>query len=159
MSNREYPDHPLVAVSAVVVNDGKVALVQRGNEPARGKWSVPGGLMETGERIREAAAREVREETGLDVEVGEVLAVVDSIARDPDGRVKYQFVLVDFLATWKGGNLRRGSDTLDARWVAWEDLDGYDLTDGLRGILESVRRRVIQDPGDPSSDRGRREAT
>src|SRR5437016_12605482 len=91
--SREYPDRPLVGVGAVIVRDSCVLLIRRGHAPLLGEWSLPGGAVECGETLREAAAREVREETGLNVEVGDMLGVYERVTRSDDGRVRYHYVL------------------------------------------------------------------
>ena len=93
---REYPAHPVVGVGAVVVRDGRALLVRRAHEPRKGEWSLPGGLLDLGEALVDAARREVKEETGLDVEVGPMIETFDRVHRDGDGRIRYHFVIVDF---------------------------------------------------------------
>ena len=117
---RLYPDRPVVGVGAVVLGDGKVLLVRRANPPRRGEWSLPGGAQETGETVFEAARREVREETGLTIEILGLVDVVDSIHRDEDGRVRYHYTLVDVFARAAGGGPAAAGDAAEA---AWFDLD------------------------------------
>ncbi len=141
---REFPSQPLAGVGVVVLRPGaagefEVLLVRRGRPPLEGRWSVPGGLIELGETARAAAAREVREETGLEVEVGEAFAQVDRIEREPDGRVRFHYVLTEFPARPRGGALAAGSDASEARWVAWSALPEYPLTPGLEPILSKAR--------------------
>jgi 8-oxo-dGTP diphosphatase len=115
--SREYPDYPRVGVGAVVLDGDRVLLVQRGGAPLPGKWSVPGGLVELGETTAEAARREVAEECGLEIELVDLAGVLDRVVRDADGRVRYHWVLVDYLAVSRGGRLCAGDDAADARWV------------------------------------------
>jgi 8-oxo-dGTP diphosphatase len=141
---REFPSQPLAGVGVVVLRPGaegepEVLLVRRGQPPLAGRWSVPGGLIELGETARAAAAREVREETGLEVEVGEAFAQVDRIERSPDGRVQYHYVLTEFPARPRAGELAPGSDALAARWVRWSALRELPLTPGLETILNQAR--------------------
>ena len=139
--NREYPEAPIVAVGVVVKRDDKVLLVRRLNEPSRGRWSLPGGVVELGETVREAARREVREECGLQVEAGEVLAVVDNIVRDDEaGRIRFHYVLVDLLAEYVGGGLAAASDISDACWVREEELEELDVTEKARELVRKVLR-------------------
>jgi 8-oxo-dGTP diphosphatase len=135
---REYPDRPIVGVGAVIVRDSQVVLVQRGREPLKGRWTIPGGVVELGETVRECAMREAREETGLLVEAEQVLEVVDSIVPDPDGRMQYHFVLVDFFCRPQGGELQAGGDAVDARWVNASDLDRFQLTEAAARIIHKA---------------------
>lgn len=137
---REYPDAPRVGVGAVVLHDGRVLLVRRDHPPARGKWSIPGGLVHLGETTEAAAVREVAEECGLRVRLRGVAGVVDRIISDPDGRVRYHYVLVDFLATPESGELRAGSDAQDARWVPVGEIGRYDTTEGLAAMVDRALR-------------------
>jgi 8-oxo-dGTP diphosphatase len=120
---RDYPDRPIVGVGAVVVREGRVLVVRRATEPLKGEWSIPGGVLELGEKLREGVVREVLEETGLQVEAGEVLEVFDSIIADPDGKTQYHYVLIDFLCRVNGGALRAGSDVSEARWIDVGELE------------------------------------
>lgn len=120
---RDYPDRPIVGVGAVIVQNGRAVIVQRSTEPLKGQWSVPGGALEVGETLRQCAAREAREEAGLEVEAGDVLEVFDAIHSDPDGRTRYHYVLIDFLCRVTGGELRAGSDAAQVRWVTPAELD------------------------------------
>ena len=141
MSNlREYPEAPRVGVGAVVLRDGHVLLVRRGHPPAAGKWSLPGGLVDLGETTETAAVREVAEECGLSVRLQGVAGVVDRIIYDGAGRIRYQWVLVDYLATPESGDLRPGSDAADARWVRVSDIGHYDTTEGLAAMVEKAVR-------------------
>ncbi len=119
--SREYPDRPIVGVGAVVIENGRILLVRRASPPRVGQWSLPGGAQEIGETYAEACAREVREETGLEIETIGLVEAVDSITRDESGRVKYHYLLVDVLARPSGGALRAGGDVSDARWFAPEE--------------------------------------
>jgi 8-oxo-dGTP diphosphatase len=133
--NREYPAGPIPSVGAIVCHGDRVLLVLRAQEPSRGKWSVPGGVVELGETVGEAARREVLEECGLEIEVGEAIAVRDAIIRDQDGRIRFHYVLVDMVARCVGGELSPASDAADARWFSRAELDDLDLTTGLLPVL------------------------
>src|SRR5690349_14580248 len=126
---RDYPDRPLVGVGAVIVHEGRVVIVQRGTEPLKGQWSVPGGALEVGETLRQCAAREALEETGLQVEAGEVLEVFDAIHKQTDGRIQYHYVLIDFACGLIGGELKAAGDATEVRWVRAEELDQYKLAE------------------------------
>jgi ADP-ribose pyrophosphatase YjhB (NUDIX family) len=136
VSSRIYPDRPFAGVGAVIVRDGKVVLVQRGVEPLKGQWSLPGGAVELGETLAECVTREMREETGLDVEVGPVIEVFDRITRDDDGRVLYHYVLVDYLCWARGGELRAASDVDAAVFVDPRELESYRLTEKATAVIE-----------------------
>jgi 8-oxo-dGTP diphosphatase len=133
---RAYPDRPFVGVGAVVVQEGQVLLVRRGHEPLRGAWSLPGGVVEAGETLQAALVREILEETGLEVQVGPIVEVLDRITRDADGRVEYHFVLIDYLCHVVGGTLRAGSDAAAAEFADAEALEGYDLSEPTRAVIE-----------------------
>ena len=132
---RQYPERPIVGVGAVIVDAGSVVLVRRRYEPLAGRWSLPGGTLELGETLATGAAREIREETGLLVEVGPVIEVFDRIMLDEQRRVRYHFVLVDYLCRPVGGTLMSGSDVDDAVLVAPASLVAYDLTDKARAVI------------------------
>jgi ADP-ribose pyrophosphatase YjhB (NUDIX family) len=139
---REYPDAPRVGVGAVVLDGDRVLLVQRGQPPSQGKWSLPGGLVHVGERLEDAVRREVTEECGLSVRVLDICGVIDRIVRDSAlgatgaaPRVRYHWVIVDYVAEPAGGAVRAGSDAADARWVPLADLARYDTTDGLTDMI------------------------
>lgn len=127
---------PVPAVGLFVVKDGRVLLVRRGNEPGRGKWSLPGGRVRFGERSEDAAVREMREETGLEVRLRKVVDVVDVFWRGPEGELLEHFVIVDFEAEVVGGELRASDDAIDARWFSPEELEGIEMTDSTKEFLE-----------------------
>lgn len=135
---RDYPDRPLVGVGAVIVQDGRAVIVQRATEPLKGQWSIPGGLLEVGETLRQCAAREALEETGLRVEAGDVVEVLDSIYPDPDGRTRYHYVLIDFLCRPVGGELRAGSDAAQVRWVRREELSNFTIAETALRVLRKA---------------------
>lgn len=124
---REYPNSPLVGVGGVVIYRDRALLIRRGHEPLKGEWSIPGGMIELGEELHSAVRRELKEETGLEVEPLECIEVFDRVMRE-GARVKYHYVVVDYLCRRKSGRLRPASDVVDARWVRREDLPEYHLT-------------------------------
>ena len=133
---REYPDSPLVGVGAIIVEGGRVLLIKRAKPPLEGQWSIPGGMLEIGEELREAAIREVREETGIKVEAGELLGVFDRVVRDAEGRVQYHYVLIDFLCKPKGGSLRAGGDAGEVRWFTREEAAALPLAKDTKEVIE-----------------------
>jgi len=139
-ASREYPERPIVGVGAVIVDGGRVVLVRRRYEPLKGRWSLPGGAVEVGETLEGALAREMAEETGLQVEVGPVIDVFDRITRDEARRVRYHFVLVDYLCRPASGALRAGSDVDDAIWVNAAALAAYELTDKATAVIEQAMK-------------------
>ena len=144
---RPYPERPVVGVGAVVLDGQRVLLVRRGHAPLKGQWSLPGGGVEVGETLEEAIAREVLEETGLEIEVGPIVEVLDRISRDADGRVEHHFVLVDFIARASGGVLRSASDAEDAAWVALQDLARYEVAPVTISVIQKAASRGF-DTGD-----------
>ena len=136
---REYPSVPRVGVGAVVLDAGRVLLVRRGKPPLMGKWSLPGGLVELGETTREAVAREIAEECGLQIRVGEVAGILDRVVRDAEGRIRYHWVLVDYVAAVESGTLCAASDADEAQWVEVDAVERLDTTDGL---MDMIRRAV-----------------
>jgi 8-oxo-dGTP diphosphatase len=127
-SPRLYPSRPIVGVGAVIIEEGRVVLIKRRYEPLAGQWSLPGGTLEVGETLEAGVAREMLEETGLEVEVGPVIDVFDRILFDADRKVRYHFVLVDYLCHPRGGTLAAASDVTDAVYVYPDNLAEYKLT-------------------------------
>lgn len=151
--NRRYPAHPMVGVGAIVFRGAEVLLIRRGSEPALGKWSLPGGLVELGEALDAAVRREVLEETGLEVLVGGLVAALDRVIYDEERRVQYHYVLLDFLCHGEGGEPRTGGDVTACRFVPLHDLSAYALTEGSeKVILEAFSRKDLPFPPvyDPS---------
>lgn len=136
--DRSYPSRPICGVGIIAFQAENVLLVQRGKEPRRGEWSIPGGAVELGETVREAAVREFHEECGGEVELRDVADAVDVILRDDTGRVKYQYAIVDFWGEWRGGALEPSSDAMNARWVAPDELDGYALPPVTRAVIDKA---------------------
>jgi ADP-ribose pyrophosphatase YjhB (NUDIX family) len=133
--NRLYPDRPIVGVGAVILVGDKVVLIRRRFEPLAGRWSLPGGTLELGETLEEGVVREMREETGLDVEVGPVIEVFDRIMLDEERRVRYHFVLVDYLCWPVGGDLVAGGDVDAAVLADPRDLSAYSLTEKATAVI------------------------
>lgn len=133
---RDYPDRPLVGVGAVVIKDEQVLVVRRANPPLQGQWSIPGGLVETGETTREAVIREIREETGLTIKPLELIEVFERILRDSDSRVQYHFVVIDYLCRIESGMLDPGSDVSEIRWAGFDELQVLGITPETRAVIE-----------------------
>ena len=136
LDSRQYPQRPIVGVGGVIVHEGRVVLIRRRYEPLKGHWSLPGGTVEVGETLEAALAREMLEETGLVVDVGPVVEVFDRIMRDPEGRVRYHFVLVDYLCWPVQGELQAGSDVDAAVWADPRQLGEYELTAKATSVIE-----------------------
>ena len=133
---REFPDAPRVAVGAVVLDGDRVLLVRRGAAPSAGKWSIPGGLVELGERLEEAVVREVEEECNLRVRVLGLCGVIDRVVREESADpVRYHWVIIDYAAVVEGGTLAAGSDAAEAQWVPVAELSGLDTTQGLEAMV------------------------
>jgi len=132
---REFPEHPLVGVGAIIIENGCVLLVKRAHPPIQGQWSIPGGVLEVGEFVREAAVREAREETGLIVEPGDLLGVYDRILHNPEQRVQYHYVLVDFLCRPVGGELQAADDAAEVRWFTREELPALNVAEDTLDVV------------------------
>jgi 8-oxo-dGTP diphosphatase len=132
---REYPEQPLVGVGAIIVRDSRVVLVKRGHPPLLGEWSIPGGLLEIGETLRQGAEREAQEETGLVVRATELLGVFDRMVSDDQKRTRFHYVLVDFLCEALSGELTASGDAADARWFAADELSGLALPDDTAAVI------------------------
>ena len=141
---REYPTQPIVGVGALVLYDGRIVLVRRGVDPGKGRWSIPGGAVNLGEKVREAAIREAEEECGLNIEIAvdRPMDVADSIRKDETGRSRYHYVLLQFLARPQGGKLKASSDVLDAKWVPLEEVETYELTESFRSFFKKHRQEL-----------------
>ncbi|GEM_PF-77199 len=142
--NREYPESPMVGVGGVVLKDNKVLLAKRSNPPGRGLWSIPGGLVRLGETLREAVKREVMEECGLEVEPISPLKVFDVIEKDEEGKIRFHYVIVDYLCKIsKEGTIRPGGDVEEVRWIGIDDALHLDLTKGTRSLIMGLKKRLL----------------
>ena len=148
MSDRRHPDRPIVAVGAVIVDGSRVLLVKRGQEPLKGQWSLPGGAVETGETLRAALAREVREETCLEVDIGPVVEVLDSIRADANGRTEYHYIIIDYACRVSAGSALAacGSDAAAVEWVDAADLGRYQMTPTAIAVI----RKALASSGGPT---------
>lgn len=132
---REYPEQPLVGVGTIIIERDRVLLVKRGHAPLQGEWSIPGGVLEVGETLREAAVREALEETGLTVEPGDLLGVYDRILRDADERTLYHYVLIDFLCRRIEGEAEPSGDAMEARWFTWQEIERLELPEDTEAVI------------------------
>jgi 8-oxo-dGTP diphosphatase len=136
MADRSYPDRPFLAVSAAIIRDRRqVLIVRRNNPPAHGLYTLPGGVVETGETLREAVVREIDEETGIAIEPVALAGYREAIIRDPNGRTERHFVILAFAARWLGGEPQLNAELHDARWMRPDELAGLQTTDGLAEIV------------------------
>jgi 8-oxo-dGTP diphosphatase len=134
---REYPDRPMIGIGAIIIEDSRVLLIKRGQPPLMGEWSIPGGMLELAETVREAAIREAREETGLTVDPNELLGVFDRVIRDDQGRVQYHYVLIDFLCFRTSGEVLAAGDADEARWFTQEEVTKLPMA---KDTAEVIRR-------------------
>ena len=148
-SVREYPDRPIVGVGAVIIEGNRVLLVRRANEPLKGEWSSPGGAVEIGETLEVAIAREVREETGLEIDVGPMVDVLDRIRFDPAGRLMFHYVLIDFVCRPTGGTLACATDAAEAMWTPLMDLPQHGVADATISVIQKGFDRVRSGPWTP----------
>jgi 8-oxo-dGTP diphosphatase len=139
---RLYPEHPVVGVGAVIINEGKIVLIKRGNEPSKGKWTIPGGLVELGESPEQAVIRETKEETGVDAQNPSLIDVVSNVDLDEKGRIKYHYVIVDYLVRAKGGKLGAASDAEELRFASFDEVEKYDLTASFRLFFRHNKEKL-----------------
>ena len=135
---RQYPSQPLIGVGALIIHQSKLLIVKRANEPAKGLWSVPGGVVELGEQLHEALRREVREETGLEVDVERLLDAVDNIVFDAEDRIQYHYVLLDYLCRLRGGALKAADDVHEIQWISLEALQSLPITPTLNRVIAKI---------------------
>jgi ADP-ribose pyrophosphatase YjhB (NUDIX family) len=138
--SRRYPARPLLGVGALIFRDDAILLIERGQEPLKGSWTLPGGLVEPGERLEEAVRREMLEETGLQVRPRQVVEIFERIMADAQARTEYHYVIIDYWCEVEGGALKAASDVAQAEWVKREDLWRYELSPGTLGVIEKGYR-------------------
>ena len=136
MTSREYPERPLVGVGGVVIAENRVLLIRRGGPPLEGEWSIPGGILELGEALRDGVRRELQEETGLDVRVGDLIEAFERIMPDANGKWRYHFVILDYLCEAMSGVARAGSDVVDVAWSFEEELLRFSLTPAAMRVIK-----------------------
>ena len=137
-TSRRYPERPLLGVGAIVFHGGKLLLIQRGQEPLKGWWTLPGGLVEAGEHLEDAVRREMLEETGLRVKPSSIVTVFERIMPDGGGRTEYHYVIVDYLCELEGGELCAASDVADARWFATDEMQALKIASGTPGVIQKA---------------------
>ena len=140
--SRQYPKKPVVGVGAIILEGDQILLEKRKNSPGKGKWSVPGGLVDLGETVEEAVIREVKEETGLEVYGPRLVDVVIYISLGEKGAVMYHYVIIDYLVTSKGGKPKAASDAEDLKWVSFYEVEEYDLTESFRRFFQRNREKL-----------------
>ena len=138
--DRRYPKRPLVGVGAIILKRDRILMAQRGKEPLKGWWSLPGGALEIGESLKDAVCREVREETGLEIRPLGVVEIFERIMRDAAGVPEYHYVLIDYMCRATGGTLRPGDDVCSVEWTARKDLPKLQITEGTLGVIEKAFR-------------------
>lgn len=141
---REYPSRPFIGVGVVVIRDDSVLLIRRGKPPKAGEWSLPGGSQNVGETVRETAAREVQEETGVEIREPHFLEVIDAIIPDAAGRVQYHYTLIDFVALWADGEPEAADDAMHAEWVPLAKVEEIDLWEKTREIITKASHLASQ---------------
>ncbi len=141
---RLYPDQPIVGIGVVIVKEGKIVLIKRGNEPAKGRWTIPGGLVELGESITKAVIREAKEETLLDVDNPKLVDVVDQVELDAEGKIRYHYVIIDYLVHIVGGVIGAATDAAELRWVPFDEVENYDLTTSFRFFFRNNREKLAK---------------
>jgi len=149
--DREYPKCPLVGVGAIIVSNDRVVLVKRGRAPLLGEWSIPGGLLETGETLRQGAEREALEETGLVVRATELLGVFERRVPDDEKRIRYHYVLIDFLCEVISGELKAAGDADDARWFSLTEISELALPDDTAAVIRTAFTKAAQLPSSQDS--------
>ena len=135
---REYPERPMVGVGGVVIRDQRALLIRRGSAPLEGEWSIPGGMLEIGETILDGVQRELLEETAIEVKVLDLIEVFERLTRDEAGKLKYHFVILDYLCEAVRGEARAGSDVTDVAWARAEELDAYSLTTTATRVIQKA---------------------
>ncbi len=141
--SRRYPERPILGVGAIIRDGERVVLVERGREPLKGEWSLPGGVVEVGETLKTAIRREVREETSLEIEPLSVVEIFERVIHDPNGRPEYHYVLIDYLCRPISGELRPGDDVSAAVWVNRTEFAKYRITEGTVAVIDKALRTSV----------------
>jgi 8-oxo-dGTP diphosphatase len=138
MSSNCYPEHPKVAVGAVVIHDNQVLLVKRGKPPAEGEWAIPGGNVELGETLQKAAEREILEETGVTIQAKEIIYTFESIYKDRDGNIRFHYVILDYSADYISGSPAPHDDALAAQWVSPQGASSLNINSATLILLKKI---------------------
>ena len=142
---REYPEQPIIAVAALILNEnGDLLLVRRNSEPGKGLWSIPGGVVELGESLDQALKREVKEETGLDIKSLKLLDVFEVVEKDYSGKIRYHYIILDYIVEKCGGLLKPATDVSDAKWVSIEKINSYNITRSLKKLIDKHKQRIYK---------------
>jgi 8-oxo-dGTP diphosphatase len=142
MVKRLYPDQPVVGIGAIILRKGTILLEKRANEPARGQWTIPGGVVEVGESLEDAVARETKEETGLTVQSASLIDVVDQVHFDKEGKIEYHYVIIDYTVE-TAGEATAASDADELKWVSIGEVKAYDLTPSFRRFFLKNEKKLI----------------
>ncbi len=137
-----YPDQPIIGIGVVIVSKGKIVMAKRANDPGRGKWTIPGGIVELGESIKTTVIREAKEETCLDVADPQLIDVVEAVTLDEEKKIKYHYVIADYFVKVKGGELKAESDVLELRWVPFEEIGQYVTTTSFKDFMRDNRAKL-----------------
>jgi len=141
---REHPKQPLIGVGALIVENSRVVLIKRGKAPLLGEWSIPGGMLELGETLRQGAEREALEETGLVVRATELLGVFDRVVPDAEGKIVYHYVLIDFLCERISAELHAGADAADAKWFTPEEVAMLPLAEDTAEVIRAALTKAVR---------------
>ncbi|MBN1682471.1 NUDIX hydrolase [Candidatus Bathyarchaeota archaeon] len=139
--SREYPRFPIPGVAAVTINNGKILLAVRGKPPSMGKWGIPGGIVELGEKVEDAVIREVFEETNVVIKPIKLITVLNSIVHDDEGKIRTHYVLLEYLCEYVSGEVHAASDAPDAKWISFEKLDSIDMMESTRKFVKQVAKQ------------------
>jgi len=139
---RLYPEQPVVGVGAVIIKNRQIVLIKRGNEPSKGKWTIPGGLVELSESPETAVVRETKEETGVEASNPQLIDVVNNVDLDEVGKVKYHYIVIDYLVQVVSGNAQAASDAQELRFVSFDEVENLDLTTSFRSFFKNNKKRL-----------------
>ena len=139
---KRYPKQPIMSVGAIIIDKNKVLLIRRAAPPGKGLWAIPGGIVKLGEKLEDAVKREVKEETGLEVEVGKLIDLVEVLIKDDKGRIEYHYIIADYETKVIGGKLKASSDALEAKWFNLNEIEKIEATKSTKKILKKIMREM-----------------